>query len=89
MPFMLVWSRFVLRKAFVKSPPLILSKAFAGKLFSDEQLYHAAEKLVPLEVLIKGKLVSDEQPCHAPEKPVPLEVSIKGKLYSDEQLRHA
>ncbi len=62
---MLVWSRFVLTKAFVKSPALILSKAFAGKLVSDEQLYHAALKLVPLEVSINGKLVSDEQLCHA------------------------
>ncbi len=62
---MLVWSRFVLRKAFVKSPPLILSKAWAGKLVSDEQPYHASGKVVPLEVSIKGKLVSDEQPRHA------------------------
>ncbi len=61
MPFMLVSSRFVLRKAFVKSPPLISSKALAGKLVSDEQLAHALEKSVPLEVSINGKLVSDEQ----------------------------
>ena len=65
MPFMLVWSRFVLRKAFMKLPPLIPSKAFAGKLVSHEQPYHALEKFSPLEVLIDGKLVSDEQPCHA------------------------
>ena len=65
MPFMLVSSRFVLTKAFVKSPPLILSKAFAGKLVSDEQPYHASGKAVPLEVLIKGKLVSDVQSRHA------------------------
>ncbi len=65
MPFMLVSSRFVLRKAFVKSPPLISSKAFAGKLVSDEQSRHAEPKFSPLEVLIKGKLVSDEQPRHA------------------------
>ena len=65
MPFMLVWSRFVLRKAVVKSPPLISSKALAGKLVSDEQLRHVFLKLVPLEVSIKGKLVSDEQLCHA------------------------
>ena len=62
---MLVWSRFVLRKADVKLPPLISSKAFAGKLVSDEQPYHALEKSVPSEVLIDGKLVSDEQPYHA------------------------
>ena len=86
---MLVWSRFVLRKAFVKSPPLILSKAFAGKLVSDEQPRHAEEKSVPLEVLIKGKLVSDEQPYHAEPKFSPLEVLIDGKLVSDEQLSHA
>ena len=65
MPFMLVWSRFVLRKAFVKSPPLIVSKAFAGKLVSDEQPYHAPRKVVPLDVSIKGKLFSDEQLRHA------------------------
>ena len=65
MPFMLVWSRFVLRKAFVKSPPLILSKALAGKLVSDVQSRHASEKLVPLEVSINGKLFSDVQPSHA------------------------
>ena len=62
---MLVWLSAVPMKAFVKSPPLILSKALAGKLVSDEQLYHAALKLVPLEVSIKGKLVSDEQLAHA------------------------
>ena len=89
MPSMLVSSRFVLRKAFVKLPPLILSKAFAGKLVSDEQPYHALEKFSPLEVLIKGKLVSDVQPNHALEKSVPLEVSINGKLSIDEQPYHA
>ncbi len=62
---MLVWFSAVLRKAFVKSPPLILSKAFAGKLFSDEQPYHAARKFSPLEVSIDGKLSIDEQPYHA------------------------
>ena len=61
MPSMLVWSSAVLRKAAAKLPPLILSKALAGKLVSDEQLCHAEEKLVPLEVSINGKLVSDEQ----------------------------
>ena len=64
MPFMLVWLSAVPMKADVKSPPLILSKAFAGKLVSDEQPYHALEKFSPLEVLIKGKLVSDEQLRH-------------------------
>ena len=65
MPSMLVWSSAVLRKALPKSPPLTLSKAFAGKLVSDEQPLHAKRKLVPLEVSINGKLVSDEQPRHA------------------------
>ena len=64
MPSMLVWSSAVLMKADVKSPPLILSKAFAGKLVSDEQLRHAKPKSVPLEVSINGKLVSDEQLFH-------------------------
>ena len=62
---MLVWFSAVLRKAFVKSPPLILSKALAGKLVSDEQPDHAARKFSPLEVSIDGKLVSDEQLSHA------------------------
>ena len=62
---MLVWLSAVPMKAFVKSPPLILSKALAGKLVSDEQPCHAPGKAVPLEVLIKGKLSSDEQPRHA------------------------
>ena len=62
---MLVWSSAVLAKADVKSPPLTLSKALAGKLVSDEQLYHARLKLVPLDVSINGKLVSDEQLYHA------------------------
>ena len=86
---MLVWLSAVPMKAFVKLPPLILSKAFAGKLVSDEQSRHAEEKFSPLEVLIKGKLVSEEQPYHAARKSVPLEVSIKGKLSSDEQPYHA
>ena len=62
---MLVWLSAVPMKADVKSPPLIVSKAFAGKLVSDEQLRHASRKVVPLDVLIKGKLVSDVQPYHA------------------------
>ena len=65
MPSMLVWSSAVLAKADVKSPPLMLSKALAGKLVSDEQSRHAEEKVVPLEVSINGKLVSDAQLYHA------------------------
>ena len=86
---MLVWSSAVLRKALPKSPPLMLSKALAGKLVSDEQLFHADRKSVPLEVSINGKLVSDEQLRHAEEKLVPLEVSINGKLVSDVHSYHA
>ena len=86
---MLVWSSAVLRKAYEKSPPLMLSKALAGKLVSDEQLYHARLKLVPLDVSINGKLVSDVQKRHAAKKSAPREVSINGKLVSDEQLYHA
>ena len=89
MPSMLGRSSAVPLKAYSRSPPLILSKALAGKLVSDEQPCHAEEKSVPSEVSIDGKLSSDEQPNHAEEKVVPLEVSIKGKLSSDEQLRHA
>ena len=88
-PSMLVWSSAVLRKADVKSPPLMLSKALAGKLVSDVHLYHARLKLVPLDVSINGKLVSDVHLYHAAKKSVPLEVSINGKLVSDEQPRHA
>ena len=86
---MLVWSSAVLVKAPAKLPPLILSKALAGKFVSDEQSRHALEKLVPLDVSINGKLVSDEHLYHAAGKSVPLDVSINGKLVSDEQLDHA
>ena len=65
MPSMLVWSSAVPPKAYGKSLLFMLSKAFAGKLVSDEQKRHASRKVVALEVLIKGKLVSDEQPRHA------------------------
>ena len=57
--------RLVSVKASVKSPPLILSKALAGKLVNEVQLSHAKLKRVPLEVSINGKLVSDEQSRHA------------------------
>ena len=85
---MLVWSSAVLLKAPAKAPPLMLSKALAGKLVSDEHSRHAEEKSVPLEVSINGKLVSDVHLYHAARKSVPLEVSINGKLVSDEQLAH-
>ena len=62
---MLVWVRAVFANASVKSPPLTLSKALAGKLVRLEQLSHAFSKSVPDDVSIKGKLVRLEQPCHA------------------------
>ena len=86
---MLVWSSAVLVKANVKSPPLTLLKALAGKLVSDGQPRHARAKVVPLDVSINGKLVSDVQLVHAKPKSVPLDVSINGKLVSDVQLAHA
>jgi hypothetical protein len=57
--------RLVLVKARVKSPPLILSKALAGKLVNEAQSRHAALKLVPLDVSINGKLVNELQLYHA------------------------
>ena len=56
-----------------------------GKLVSDEQLYHAEEKVVPLDVSINGKLVSDGQLCHARLKLVPLDVSINGNSVISER----
>ena len=81
--------RLVSVKASVKSPPLILSKALAGKLVNEVQLRHAKIKLVPLDVSINGKLVNEVQLFHAASKLVPLDVSINGKLVNELQLRHA
>ena len=81
--------RLVLVNAFVKSPPLILSKALDGKLVNELQLRHAILKLVPLDVSINGKSVNEVQFNHANLKLVPLEVSINGKLVNELQLRHA
>ena len=58
---MLVWVRAVFVNASVKSPPLISSKALAGKLVRLEQLFQAASKLVPADVSISGKLVRPVQ----------------------------
>ena len=41
-PSMLDSFRFVEMKAFLRSPPFMLSKKLAGKLVSDVQLRHAA-----------------------------------------------
>ena len=54
---MLVSVRAVLVKASVKSPPLILSKALAGKLVRLVQFCQAREKSVPDDVSMSGKLV--------------------------------
>ena len=86
---MLVWVRAVFANASVKSPPLTLSKALAGKLVRLVQLSHALVKSVPEEVSIKGKLVRLEQLLHASRKLFPEDVSMSGKLVRLEQLRHA
>ena len=58
---MLVCVRAVLVNALVKSPPLTLLKALAGKLDRRMQLYQAKLKSVPADVSIRGKLVRLEQ----------------------------
>ena len=64
-PSMLASDKLVLVKASVKSPPLILSKALAGKLVNEVQSRHARPKIVPLDVSISGKLVNEVQSYHA------------------------
>ena len=86
---MLVCVSAVSVNASVKSPPLTLSKAFAGKLVRLVQLSHACLKLVPEDVSMSGKLVRLEQPNHAIAKSVPEDVSIKGKLVRLEHSRQA
>jgi len=54
---MLVCVRAVLLNAPVKSPPLTLSKALAGKLVRLEQPCQVRRKSVPADVSIRGKLV--------------------------------
>jgi len=54
---MLVSVKAVLVNASVKSPPLILSKALAGKLVRLMQFCQALLKLVPADVSMSGKLV--------------------------------
>ena len=86
---MLVCVSAVFVNASVKSPPLTLSKAFAGKLVRLVQLRHACLKLVPEDVSMSGKLVRLEQPNQARKKLLPEDVSIKGKLVRLEQSRQA
>ena len=62
---MLVCVSAVFVNALVKSPPLTLSKALAGKLVRLGQPYQAKLKLVPADVSIRGKLVRPVQPHHA------------------------
>ena len=86
---MLVWFKFVLPKASLRSPPFILSKKLAGKLVSKVHPCHAWTKTVPLDVSIKGKLGSEEQLNHAKERFVTPDVLIKGKLVNKMQFAHA
>ena len=58
---MLVWVRAVFVNASVKSPPLTLSKALAGKLVRLLQSRHASANSVPADVSMSGKLVRLEQ----------------------------
>jgi len=62
---MLVCVSAVFVNASVKSPPLTLSKALAGKLVRLVQLNHALAKLVPEDVSMSGKLVRLVQLNHA------------------------
>jgi len=82
---MLVWVRAVFVNASVKSPPLTLSKALAGKLVRLVQFCQAPLKRVPEDVSMSGKLVRLSQLRHACLKSVPEEVSIRGKLVRLEQ----
>jgi len=77
---MLVWVRAVPVNASVKSPPLTLSKMFAGKLVRLLQFFQVWLKLVPADVLIRGKLVRLSHLYQAAKKLVPADVSIGGKL---------
>ena len=82
---MLVWVRAVLANAELKSPPLILSKALAGKLVRPVQPYQAKLNLVPEDVSMSGKLVRLVQPNHACLKSVPEDVLMSGRLVRLEQ----
>ena len=82
---MLVWVRAVFVNASVKSPPLTLSKMFAGKLVRLVQSCQARLKRTPEDVSMSGKLVRLEQSDHAFRKLVPEDVSMSGKLVRLEQ----
>ena len=86
---MLVWVRAVSVNASVKSPPLTLSKALAGKLVRLVQSCHACLQVVPDDVSIRGKLVRLEHLRQAYLKSVPADVSIRGKLVRLEQSNQA
>ena len=76
---MLVCVSAVFLNASVKSPPLISSKALAGKLVRLVQPRHAYLKSVPADVSIKGKFVRLVQLSQANAKPFPADVSSRGK----------
>ena len=86
---MLVWVRAVFVNAPIKFPPLISSKALAGKLVRLKQPSHALAKSVPEDVSISGKLVRLEQPRQVWLKSVPDDVSTSGKLVRLLQFRQA
>ena len=86
---MLVWVRAVIANALLKSPPLTLSKALAGKFFRFLQLRQVWLKVVPEDVSIRGKLVRLMQSRQAAKKLVPADVSIRGKLVRPVQSNHA
>ena len=77
---MLVWVKAVFVNASVKSPPLTLSKALAGKLVRLVQSRQVPLNLVPADVSIRGKDVRPVQLDHARLKLIPADVSISGKL---------
>ena len=68
--------RFVLVKALKKSPPLISSKKFAGKLVSDVQLKNTLPKLVPEDVLSSVMVTTLALPNQ-----VPLKLTTEDVLY--------
>ena len=86
---MLVCVSAVPANASVKSPPLTLSKALAGKLVRLEQFCQVWLKLVPEDVSMSGKLVRIEHSCQVPLKLVPDDVSMSGKLVRLTQPRQA
>ena len=86
---MLVCVSAVFKNALVKSPPLTLSKALAGKLVRLLQSRQVWLKVVPADVSMGGKLVRLLQSRQAAKKLVPADVSIGGKLVRLLQSRQA